>query len=231
MRVVTIPGFSLNGSSWERVTAMLPQEWDMVELDVPDEGNMRDTVDALAAAGGSGVYAGYSMGGRLALMAAIEHPEVVRGLVAVSATPGIADDGARAERMRTDRELADWIESHSTDAFLERWLAMPMFSHLPRDEAERHRLDDPSVIAGQLRRLGQGMQESLWHRLAEIHVPVRFVVGADDVGYAAIARDAADAIGKHAQVVVIPDAGHALLVETPERVAAVVSDVVNAVSA
>lgn len=230
MRVVTIPGFSLSGSSWDPVSAMLPQEWDIVGLDVPDEGDMRAAVEALTTAGGSGVYAGYSMGGRLALMAAVEHPDVVRGLVVVSATPGIADDGARAERRRTDRELADWIESHSTEAFLQRWLDMKMFASLPRDEAGRHRLDDPAVIAGQLRRLGQGLQESLWHRIAEIEVPVRLVVGGDDVGYASIAREAAGLIGEQAKVVVVPDAGHALLLEAPEQVAAVVAEVVTAVS-
>ena len=46
---------------------------------------------------------GYSQGGRMALLATLEHQELVERLVLVSAAPGIADDEARAERRAADR--------------------------------------------------------------------------------------------------------------------------------
>ncbi len=55
--------------------------------------------------GERGVYVGYSMGGRLALRLALERPELVRALVLVSATAGIADR-SRARRPRRRRRAA-----------------------------------------------------------------------------------------------------------------------------
>ena len=47
-------------------------------------------------AGGRAVYVGYSMGGRVALHAALRHPDAVERLVLIGATAGIDDADERA---------------------------------------------------------------------------------------------------------------------------------------
>ena len=56
----------------------------------------------LAAAGGGSVV-GYSLGGRLALQLAVEHPDLVARAVIISASPGIADEAARRARRSRGR--------------------------------------------------------------------------------------------------------------------------------
>ena len=97
---------------------------------------------------GPGDYVGYSQGGRLCLQLALDRPTSVHRLVLVSASPGIADADDRAARVDADERLAQEIERDGVDAFLERWLAQPLFATLPR---ERAGLDERR--AGQHRRV------------------------------------------------------------------------------
>ncbi|MDG5766680.1 alpha/beta fold hydrolase [Balneolales bacterium ANBcel1] len=70
--------------------------------------------------------AGYSMGGRLLLSWAARYPEAARGLILESTTPGIADPGKRAERIREDTERTKAIR-RDYSRFLERWNQHPLF--------------------------------------------------------------------------------------------------------
>ena len=155
MRFVTIPGFSLTPASWAGVSSTLTKA-EVSNLSVPAEGTFSEVVSRLLDDGGKGVYGGYSMGGRLALAAALEAPHRVEALVLLSASPGIEPVEERLSRHRADEELAEWITDVGVAEFLDRWLSEPLFSKVNKDEAKRHRMEDPDVIAGQLRRLGQG---------------------------------------------------------------------------
>jgi 2-succinyl-6-hydroxy-2,4-cyclohexadiene-1-carboxylate synthase len=166
-------------------------------------------------------YVGYSQGGRLCLQLALDRPEVVHKLVLVSASPGIADPDERAARREADEQLALEIERDGVDAFLERWLAQPLFATLPRERAgidERRAGNTVEDLTHQLRVLGQGVQPSNWERLRELRMPVLLVVGGLDTKYVDIAQRMAERIDD-VRVEVIPDAGHACHLEQPERVA------------
>ena len=118
------------------------------------------------------------MGGRLCLMLALDRPDLIERLVLISASPGIADAGAREARRTEDERLAQEIERDGVEAFLERWLAQPMFETLPRGRDDRRPASaTPRRLAHQLRVLGQGAQEPLWDRLAELAMPVLLVAG------------------------------------------------------
>jgi 2-succinyl-6-hydroxy-2,4-cyclohexadiene-1-carboxylate synthase len=174
---------------------------------------------------GPGEYVGYSMGGRLCLQLALDRPEVVERLVLVSASPGIADDADRAARRTADELLAASIERDGVDAFLERWVAQPLFATLPRDRAgiaERSAGNTVASLSHQLRVLGQGAQPSNWDRLARLAAPTLLVVGALDTKYVDIAHRMAAAI-PDARVEVIADAGHACHLEQPDTVAHVLA--------
>jgi 2-succinyl-6-hydroxy-2,4-cyclohexadiene-1-carboxylate synthase len=161
------------------------------------------------------------MGGRLCLQLALDRPEVMHRLALVSASPGLADDAERAARREADERLAQEIERDGVDAFLERWLAQPLFASLPRDRAgieERRAHNTVETLTSQLRVLGQGAQPSNWDRLGELRMPVLLIAGERDAKYVDLAHRMADAVPR-ARVEVIPGAGHACHLEQPEAVA------------
>ena len=223
-RLLLIPGFSQRAGVWDAVVGGLSTRSAATPLEVPTNLSWADTVAALARAG-HGVWAGYSMGGRLALQLALDYPAAVQRLVLISASAGIADPTRRREREQADHVLADRIEHLGLEVFLDDWLAQPLFAGLDADEGRRHRLGDPQVVADQLRLLGQGAQEPLWGRLDELAIPVTVVAGGRDTAYATIARAMVEAMGASAETMIVPGAGHALLQERPEAVSGILTDV------
>jgi pimeloyl-ACP methyl ester carboxylesterase len=60
---------------------------------------------------------------------------------------------------------------------------------------------------------------SLWHRLAELPAPVLLLAGEEDLKFAELARRMATGLPR-AEVVIVPEAGHAVQLEAPAAVAA-----------
>lgn len=228
-RVVLVHGFTQTLASWGPVAGRLARRFEVVRVDLPGHGGsgavragFGEAAGLVGEAGGAGVYVGYSLGGRLCLRLALDRPDLVRGLVLVGASPGIADPGARARRRDADEALASEIERDGVAAFLDRWLAGPLFAGLPEEAAGRQdRLANrPGGLAYALRRLGTGAQEPLWARLSGLRPPVLLVAGALDVKFAGIAREMAAAVGPTARVALVPGAGHAVHLERPDAMAA-----------
>lgn len=226
-RLVLVHGFTQTGRSWDRVAASLSNGWEVVTVDAPGHGDsaaVRADLPAAAAmlgsAGGAATYVGYSMGGRLCLHLALARPALVRRLVLVSATAGIEDVTERAARRNADEELAASIERDGVDAFLDRWLALPLFATLRGDASalEDRRRNTAAGLAASLRLAGTGTQEALWDRLGELGMPVLLVAGALDAKYVAIAERMA-ALIPAGTLAVIEGAGHAAHLEQPDAFA------------
>jgi len=223
-RLVLVHGFTQTLRSWDRLALPLSETFQVVRVDLPGHGgsgaiemSFEETAAAIGDAGGRATYVGYSLGGRLCLRLAVDRPELVQSLVLVGASPGLADATERAERRAADEALATEIERLGTAAFLNTWLAQPMFASLkPQPEDLAARLANTSVgLASALRRLGAGVQEPLWDRLRSLSMPVLAVAGQEDTRYTHIAETMADAIGVNAQVVALAGAGHAAHLERP----------------
>ncbi|MDH3606246.1 MAG: alpha/beta fold hydrolase [Acidimicrobiia bacterium] len=207
-----VPGFAQTAGAWSAVIDLID---DAEGLEIPVARDFAATAGALAD-GRAGVWGGYSLGGRLALQIAIHHPNRVSALILVSTTPGLVDSAEREDRYRHDRELADWVDAHTVDEFLDRWLVQPVFGGANRPR--HHRLDSPAQIAHQLRTLSPGAHPPLWGQLSSLSMPVAIVAGAEDAKYLAIAEAMAAEIGSTAELHVVPGAGHQLLEQAPHTV-------------
>ncbi len=185
------------------------------------------------------VLVGYSMGGRLALYAAVRRPGVARALVLLGADPGIAEPAARAERRARDdalaRELAAAANEQAFAAWLRRWYAAPLFGRLNRHPAfesllRRRLRQRPGTLAAALRGLSVSRQPALWNALQALPVPALFIAGAEDARYRAVAARIA-ALGPPRQAAVCPGAAHAVHVEQPEALAGLLRSFARSVAA
>ena len=166
---------------------------------------------------------GYSMGGRIALHAALAHPERWPALVLIGVSAGVEDHEARRA---ADDELAAWIESHSIEEVVERWEKMPVFATQSPElvEAQRHgRLSHyPAALAALLREAGQGAMAPVWHLLPHLEVPVLCIAGALDEKYVEAGRRMASLL-PNGSFATIAGCGHAPQLEDPAAVAAELS--------
>jgi 2-succinyl-6-hydroxy-2,4-cyclohexadiene-1-carboxylate synthase len=229
--LVLLHGFTQTGRSWQPVAHALAGRYRAIAPDLPGHGDFASRRPASFAAcdaylraltdGRPVTLAGYSMGGRIALHAALSLGGVVERLVLIGASPGIADAGERAARAAEDAALADRIEAIGVEAFVREWGAQALFAGMPRGVAEladedRLRNTAPGLAAA-LRGLGTGVMPPLWERLGELSMPVELVVGERDEKFRAIAERMAAGFSD-ARVHVIPAAGHAVHLEAPDAI-------------
>ncbi|MCU1394512.1 MAG: alpha/beta hydrolase [Ilumatobacteraceae bacterium] len=232
-RLVFVHGFTQTGRSWLPVADAFTADHEVVLVDAPGHGrsshvrvDLRLGADLIANVGGRATYIGYSMGGRFLLHLALAYPHLVRSVALLGATAGISNDDERNARRNADEALATEIETIGVDAFLERWLAQPMFATLP-DYAKG--LDDraqntASGLASSLRLAGTGSQLSLWDRIPHIQAPTLTMAGELDPKFTALAQQLAAAIGRNAVFRPIAAAGHAAHLEHPFAVVGVLRD-------
>ena len=235
--LLLLHGFMGSRRDWSPVVDALAPTHRCIAVDLPGHGETGAPKDeslwtpdgcvaalagVLRAAGGGSVV-GYSLGGRLALQLAIEHPAVVARAVLASASPGIAGECGRAQRRNMDEGLARRLETQGLEPFLEEWYRLPLFAALrehPRfpEVLERRRRNDPRLLARSLRTMGTGSQRSLWGDLRGLNTPLLLLAGEHDPKFTDIAFDMA-ARCPRAEAVVLRGRGHALVEEDPEAVA------------
>jgi 2-succinyl-6-hydroxy-2,4-cyclohexadiene-1-carboxylate synthase len=234
-RVVLAHGFTQTARSWDSFGQLLRTQLPDVEIvavDLPGHGDAPPPADAdlwqsahrLVTVGGNGTYVGYSMGGRVALHAALAAPDTVERLVLIGATAGIDDPDERRTRREADERLAQRLETVGVPAFIDEWLANPLFAGLDEATALRaDRLRNTSAgLGASLRATGTGTQTPLWDRLDELDRPVLILVGEHDTKFTELGRRLLASLA-HADLVVVPGAGHSVHLEQPDATAAAIA--------
>jgi 2-succinyl-6-hydroxy-2,4-cyclohexadiene-1-carboxylate synthase len=219
-------GFTQTGRSWVEVERLLAERIPgcrTTSVDLPghgdassDTGDLWHAADHLVARGGPGTYVGYSMGGRVALHAALAHPDEIDALVLIGTTAGIDDPAERVARRAADERLAARIEQIGVAAFVREWLRNPLFAGLTDATAqtEDRCRNTPDGLASSLRGTGTGTQEPLWGRLDEITAPTLVLAGEHDDKFTRLGERLAASI-TDATFQTIPDAGHSVHLEQP----------------
>ncbi|HEY3495703.1 MAG TPA: alpha/beta fold hydrolase [Polyangiaceae bacterium] len=231
--LVLLHGFTGSPASWDEVLAGLPGR-PALRLALaghagapPPQPGFELEVDRLARLlPDEPVHlAGYSLGARLALALTLRHPRAVRRLTLIGVHPGLDSDSARAERRRSDAELATLLETRGLAAFLEHWENQPLFRsqhHLDAARRERKRAErlshDPRGLAASLRSVGLAEMPDYRPQLGFLTQPLTVLAGELDEKFVSLARGVARLVPR-AALVVVPGAGHDLLLERPEQVA------------
>jgi 2-succinyl-6-hydroxy-2,4-cyclohexadiene-1-carboxylate synthase len=230
--VLFIPGFMQRGDAWRPVAELLPERYPSRLLDHAEhsfEGRLREIGESAASTpdGLPPVLVGYSLGGRLALRAALRDPASFTAVVLVGSTAGIDEGPLRVQRAEADEKLASWIEVMPIEDIVALWERQPLFadqSDLLVDEQRPGRLShDPRSLALLLRTAGQGTLEPVWHELRTLEVPLLAIAGARDDGYSAAAKRIA-ATAPNARAAIVEEAGHAAQLQQPARVADLITE-------
>ena len=240
MRTLALHGFLGDCSDWSdfahQARRILP-DLDLDAVDLPGHGNLPrpvpddftgwvDWVRARLRDGdGPAHLIGYSLGGRLALAAALA--EVGTGLVSsltlLAAAPGLGDGNERAARRSADRVRAEALTDDGLEGFLRSWYQLPLFATavelvgLDLLVARRARGQAASLAAA-LQTAGAGVMPDLRPDLPRLDLPVLTIAGERDPKYVALEQNIAAAVpgGRFAAVAGV---GHSLLIEAPERCA------------
>ena len=174
---------------------------------------------------------GYSLGGRIALTLAANHPTMISSLAVIGASPGIPDNRERLHRLNNDRDLADSICQKGIGSFVDSWMGSPMWNSLQqrmtpeqwtRSLAQR-RSSHPLGLANSLRASGTGTMSPMHNKLKHLNVPTLLIVGEEDQKFRGIAKEMAAAL-PHGSCHVIKESGHATHLERPDATARAISE-------
>ncbi|CAA7053570.1 unnamed protein product [Microthlaspi erraticum] len=173
---------------------------------------------------------GYSMGARIALYMALTFSNKIEGAVVVSGSPGLKDPVARKVRSATDDSKARMMIEHGLEIFLENWYngglwkSLRRHPHFRKIVASRLLHDDVLSVAKLLSDLSSGRQPSLWEELEDCDTNISLVFGEKDVKFKQIAIRMYREMSKSKksehniiEMVEIPEAGHAVHLESPLR--------------
>ncbi len=237
--VVALHGFTLHGDMFKTLADELGET--IQAPDLPGHGRtnidpismetaVAAIVELLRQAPKPPLLLGYSQGGRVALHVALDHPELVGALVLIATSPGL---GERARKLRAvaDDGLAARIEQIGTERFIEEWLANPLTAtdRVPSAtrEADRQiRLENTAAgLAGALRGMGQASVPESRERIATLPMPVSFIAGRRDTTFSALAAEMSGL--RNARPVLVNGAGHNVILDAPQAVAATVRNLLD----
>lgn len=240
--VLCLHGFLGDPADWNPLAAALGPAFQVLAPALPGHGEstvaafaaaVARVVDAIRASPAPPHLVGYSMGGRLALAAALQPGVRLASLVILSASPGIACARERAERAWRDDQTAEVLERRGLPRFVRDWYAQPLFASLARRPALLHTLQSRRAQgkagdrAAALRALSVGRQPSLWPRLGELRHRTLFIAGEHDAAYRdALAR--ASGLCPRARLLIVPGSGHMPHLEHPAFVYAHVRQFIEA---
>ena len=236
--LVALHGFTGSVQTWQSFSEAAKTGFTVVAVDLPGHGASDSPEDSRLYTMGRHVRAlaeildqlelervawlGYSLGGRIALSAAVALPERTTALVLESASTGIASEEERQQRIREDETLADWIVEVGVQRFVEYWESLPLWNSQKRlpavilDSLRSQRLGNNRCgLANSLRGVGTGAQPPLHDRLKEITAPALLVAGEEDEKFSGIAREMHRSIPT-SRLETVAEAGHAVHLEQLE---------------
>lgn len=173
---------------------------------------------------------GYSLGGRIALYTALHFPQSWHKVVLASASAGLADGLARAERRRRDGAIARKLRQENLDfgEFLQSWYRQDIFRGLETAvgfEAmlARRQLGDPGSLADALEDFSLGRQPYLGDLLTQSSMPLLLLAGALDPKFVGIQKQLV-ALYPQAELEILAGCSHNVHGQWPDRTLAAIGE-------
>lgn len=235
--LVFLHGFSGDHHEWQAVGEALsayPRLW----LDLPGHGGSARLsvasfaeLDALLHATLAGYniqnywLVGYSLGGRVAMYHACQHPVGLCGVVVEGGHPGLNDESSRRERLASDRHWAQRFRQQPLEGVFDAWYRQPVFASL--SEPQRAALvalrsqNNGTTLAAMLEATSLAKQPDLRAVLQGLSIPVHYLYGENDSKFRALATQ----VTRHCHA--IPAAGHNAHRENPAAVAAALARILR----
>mgnify|MGYP001557104857 CR=1 FL=1 len=227
--VVLIHGGMLDNSMWDGQFAMLSQSHRVVRYDssahgqsaLPPEAywdhmDLRGLMDHLGIE--RAVLVGLSMGGRVAIDMALEEPDRVEAVVAVSS--GLSGYRFVSDFHMENRKslIAAWKSGEFdavVEAFQREWTDGPHRSPEDVDPEIRERVRVMARNTVESVMEGRSLRPPAIDRLAELKLPMLVVVGELDMPGIHEIADLLIAANPNAELVTVPDVAHMVTMEEP----------------
>jgi 2-succinyl-6-hydroxy-2,4-cyclohexadiene-1-carboxylate synthase len=172
--------------------------------------------------------AGYSLGARLALGLLSRAPQLFHSVTLVSGRRGLDTPQERADRLVADQRWARQLTQEPLRDFLTAWEQQDVFAsmrHWPlelREALRRQRAaHNPAALANAIVALSLANTPSLSGELTHLFAPTTVLAGEQDPKFVALGKDLASRM-PNGKFVVVDRAGHQLLIERPDAVAAAI---------
>jgi len=231
--LVLAHGFTGNSRNWALTAPALRDRFRLISPDhrghgLSDKPTARedynldlladDLYQLLRGIGVESCYlAGHSMGGMVAQLLTLEHPELVRALVLVDTAAELPRSLAAKERYQERQRLATMADEQGMEAVFEEHLKAadqrvrenPLFVQTWR---EQFLMTSPHAYVGGAH--GMSTRRPVVDRLSEIKVPTLVVCGENDEPF----LDASQVMQENipgSELVIIPGTGHNPQIETP----------------
>lgn len=235
--LVFLHGFSGDCREWQTVGASL-DDYPRLYLDLPGHGGSAETGVAGFAEMSELLthtlisynilnywLVGYSLGGRIAMFHACQHPAGLDGVIVEGGHPGLQDTDARQARLIADRRWASRFRSEPLETVFADWYQQPVFASLTEEQrkvliALRSRNNGPR-LADMLEATSLAVQPDLRPALTARDFPFYFLYGERDEKFKSLAAELN--VTRHA----IPHAGHNAHRENPDAVAASLAQILR----
>jgi 2-succinyl-6-hydroxy-2,4-cyclohexadiene-1-carboxylate synthase len=237
--IIFLHGFTGSSADWKPVAKQINKNFSSAAIDLIGHGKSSSpsdpefyTFDAVTeqikviieqVIKKKVILLGYSMGGRAALIFTIKHPQLVNALILESTTAGIKNEKLRKGRIKKDEEIAQFIETHPIEEFLDLWMDMELFNTQRRFSNEKRKLLKQSKLintrvglSNSLREFGTGKMPFLFDYLKTIKCKTLLITGELDTKFTNINNEIVrlfpDAVHK-----IIKNAGHNTHLEEPGK--------------
>ncbi len=199
--IVFLHGFLGTAADWEAVCSFLPP-CSCIGFDLPGHGQSPFIENFILDIPRFHLV-GYSMGGRLALGYAAQHPQQVASLTLMSVHPGLKTEEERQARLVNDQTWANLLFELSIDDFLIQWYNQSVFKPFKPDLSMRKRQNIPALAAALTH---YSLAKQPCYEIDGV------LVGERDTKFRAL----------YPNPVLIPDAGHMVHLENPKNVSLII---------
>lgn len=167
---------------------------------------------------GPRVLVGYSLGGRLALQALKQEPDLYDRAIFISTNPGLQRDKEKQERIANDEQWAKKFLEYPWETLMREWNAQGVFkdslSEPQRLEANYQR----PLLAEALTAWSLAKQEDFRELIAQQSQKILWVSGEKDIKFASIAMDLKKR-SPQIETEILPKASHRVLFDQPSELA------------